>query len=49
MSDANRPRENRLKGKFKGLLDRLVGADRLRIEHQRPSGSRLEFLTHRGR
>jgi len=45
MSDPNRPRENRLKSKFKGLLDRLMGADHLRIERPRPSGSRLEFMT----
>lgn len=43
MSDSSRPRENRLKGKFKGLLDRLVGADRLRNE--RPSGSRSTLVT----
>ena len=42
MSDPNRPRENRLKGKFKGLLGRLMGAD---LERPRPSGSRLEFVT----
>ena len=40
MSDLNHPRENRLKGKFKGLLDRFMGADRSHDE--RPSGSRLE-------
>jgi hypothetical protein len=45
MSDPNRPRENRLKDKFKGLLDRLMGADRLRSERPRPSSSRLEFMT----
>ena len=44
MSDPNRPRENRLTGKFKGLLNRLMGADRLRAERPRPSGSRLEFM-----
>ena len=43
MSDLNRPRENRLKGKFKGLLNRLMGADRPRDE--RSLGSRLEFMT----
>jgi hypothetical protein len=41
MSDSNRPRKNRLKGKFKGLLDRLAGAGRL---HNEPlSGSKSEF------
>ena len=44
MSDPNLPGDNRLKGKFKGLLDRLMGADHLRIECPRPSGSRLEFM-----
>ena len=39
MSDPNRPRENHLKGKFKGLLDYLMGADRPNDE--RPGGSRL--------
>ena len=45
MSDPNRPRENRLKGKFKGLLDRLMGADPQRNERPRPGGLRLEFMT----
>ena len=43
MSDPNHSRQSRLKGKFKGLLDRLTGADNPRNE--RPSGSRLEFMT----
>ena len=38
MSDLNLPRENRLKGKFKGLLNRLMGPDRSHDE--RPGGSR---------
>ena len=37
MSDLNLPRENRLKGKFKGLLDRFMGEDRSHDE--RRSGS----------
>ena len=45
MSDPNRFRENRLRGKFKGLLDRFMGADCLRIECPRPSGLRLDFIT----
>ena len=45
MFDPNRGRENRLKGKFKGLLDPLTGVDRLRNEHPRPTGSRWEFMT----
>ena len=45
MSDSNRPRENRLKGKFKGLLDRLMGADRPRDKRPHTSGSRLEVMT----
>jgi hypothetical protein len=46
MSDPNLPFENRLKGKFKGLLDRLMGADRLRnSERPRLIGSRLEVMT----
>ncbi|KIK00408.1 hypothetical protein K443DRAFT_31587, partial [Laccaria amethystina LaAM-08-1] len=36
------PRENCLKRKFKGLLDRLMGADDQLDE--RPGGSRLEFM-----
>ena len=43
MSDPDHSRQSRLKGKFKGLLDRLMGADSPRNE--RPSGSRLEFMT----
>jgi hypothetical protein len=43
MSDLNRPHENRLKGKFKGLLHRLMGANRPRDE--RAGGSRLAFMT----
>ena len=42
MSDLNRPHESRLKGKFKGLLGRLMGADRQ--HNERPSGLRLEFM-----
>ena len=45
MSDPNRLHGNRLKGKFEGLLDRLMGADRQQNERPRPSGSRLEFMT----
>ncbi|EDR01203.1 uncharacterized protein LACBIDRAFT_333432 [Laccaria bicolor S238N-H82] len=41
MSNFNLPREKRLKGKFKALLDRFTGADRLHDEH--PSGSRSTF------
>ena len=40
MFNPNRPREKRLKGKFKRLLDRLMGADRLRNDHPRPGGLR---------
>jgi hypothetical protein len=43
MSDFNHPCENRLKGKFKGLLDRFMGADCSHDEH--PGNSRSEFLT----
>ena len=43
MSDPNHSCQSRLKGKFKGLLDQLTGADSLRNE--RPSGLRLEFMT----
>jgi hypothetical protein len=42
MSALNRPRENRLKGKFKGLFDRLMGANHPNDE--RPGSSRLEFM-----
>ncbi|EDR00189.1 uncharacterized protein LACBIDRAFT_314771 [Laccaria bicolor S238N-H82] len=40
MSDSSCPRENHLKGKFKGMLDQLMGADR-----PCPTASRLEFMT----
>jgi hypothetical protein len=43
MTDLNHPHESRLKGKFKGLLDRLMGANRPRDE--RRGGSRLAFMT----
>ena len=43
MSDLNRPRENRLKGKFKGLLDHIIGANRSHDE--RSGGSRLDSIT----
>ena len=39
MSDLNRPRENRLRGKFKGFLDYIMGADRPNDE--RPGDSRF--------
>ena len=42
MSDLTPPREKGLKGKFKGLLNRLI-ADRPNDE--RPGGSGLEFIT----
>jgi hypothetical protein len=45
MSDRNRPRENRLKGNFEGLPDRLMGANHPHDE--RPGGSRFEFMTPR--
>jgi hypothetical protein len=45
MSDRNRPRENRLKGNFEGLPDRLMGATH--PQDERPGGSRLEFMTPR--
>ena len=45
MSEPNRFRENHLRRKFKGVLDRLMGADGLHIERPRPSGSRLEFTS----
>jgi len=45
MSDPNHPHENRLKGKFKGLFNWLMGADHLHNEHPCPSGSRFEFMT----
>jgi hypothetical protein len=43
MSDLNRPHENRLKGKFKGLFGRLMGADR--PPNERSGSSRLAFMT----
>ena len=39
MSDLDRPRENRLKGKFKGLLDYFMYADGPNDEP--PGGSRF--------
>ena len=43
MSDLNRPDENRLKAKFKGVLDHFMGTDRLHDEHT--GSSRLGFIT----
>ena len=42
MSDLNLPREKRLKGKFKGLFNRLIAH---RPHDERPGGSGLEFIT----
>ena len=39
MSDPNRPRENHLKGKFKGLLDYFMGADHPNDERSRFTGT----------
>ncbi|EDQ99574.1 WD-40 repeat-containing protein [Laccaria bicolor S238N-H82] len=43
MSDRNRPRKNRLKGKAKKLPDRLMDANHPHDE--RPGGLKLEFIT----